>query len=182
VEVSKFPRLGLLRFWGPITLCVDLQLRWNFKQSCTLHWELPNGMWHARKSGESRLLVIGSQIDNLTPNPFFDHNLCFKCPNGSCEPILDIYVSRAFQSYKELFNPMCFDSYSCYLKIRKSIKTPTPKVGVHLGVWGFILSHSPTLLKAWNVIPGLHFWPTPSQALALVASPKLRLWQTMFIT
>jgi hypothetical protein len=132
--------------------------------------------------GDFWLLVIGSQIGNLTPNLSFDHNLCFKCPNGSCEPILDIFVSRAFQSYKELFNPMGFDSYNCYLKIQKSIKTPTPKVGVHLGMWGLILSHSPTLLGAWNVIPGLHFWPAPLQALALVASPKLKLWQTMLIT
>ncbi len=25
------------------------------------------------------------------------HNLCYKCPNGSCEPIFDIYVSITFQ-------------------------------------------------------------------------------------
>jgi hypothetical protein len=45
---------------------------------------------------DSRLLVVGSQIANLTIDPFFGHNLCFKCPNGSCEPILDIYVSITF--------------------------------------------------------------------------------------
>jgi hypothetical protein len=28
--------------------------------------------------------------------PSFGHNLCFKHSNGTCEPILDIYVSRAF--------------------------------------------------------------------------------------
>jgi hypothetical protein len=26
------------------------------------------------------------------PGPSFSHNLCFKCPNGSCKPILDIYI------------------------------------------------------------------------------------------
>jgi hypothetical protein len=36
----------------------------------------------------------------------FGHNLCFKYPNGSCEPILDIYIPRAFQQYKKLSNPM----------------------------------------------------------------------------
>jgi hypothetical protein len=52
-----------------------------------------------------------------------------KCPNGSCEPILDIYVPKDFQSYKDFFNPMRFDPYNHSLKIWKSIGTPTPKVG-----------------------------------------------------
>jgi len=58
---------------------------------------------------------------------------------------LDIYVSRAFQWYKDFFNLMSFDSYNHLLKIQKSIGTPTPKVGAHLGVCGFIHSHSPKL-------------------------------------
>jgi hypothetical protein len=57
-------------------------------------------MWHVTcmqgSQGNYQLLVIGSQIDNLTPNLFFGHNLCFNYPNGSCEPILDIYVLKAF--------------------------------------------------------------------------------------
>jgi hypothetical protein len=61
-------------------------------------------MWHATCTQgnrvESRLLVVGSQIANLTPDPSFDHNLCFRCPNGSCEHILDIYIPRAFQWYR----------------------------------------------------------------------------------
>jgi hypothetical protein len=81
--------------------------------------------------------VVGSQIANLTFDLSFGFNLCFRCPNGSCEPILDIYVLRNFQWYKELFNPMGFDPCNCSLKIRESIETPTPKVGVHLGVWRF---------------------------------------------
>jgi hypothetical protein len=103
----------------------------------------------------------------------FSHNLCFKYPNGSCEPILGIYVPRAFQWYIELLNPISFDPCNCFLKIWKSIETPTPKVGVHLGVWRFIPSHFPTLPGAWNVTPGLHFWPALSQALDLAASPRL---------
>jgi hypothetical protein len=71
---------------------------------------------------------------------------------------------------------MAFDPCNRSLKIWESIETLTPKVGAHLGVWGFIPSHSPTLMGAWNVIPGLHSWPAPSQALALVASPRLGLW------
>jgi hypothetical protein len=36
---------------------------------------------------------------------------------------------------------MGFDPYNRSLKIQESIETPTPKVGVHLGVWRFI-SHT----------------------------------------
>jgi hypothetical protein len=36
---------------------------------------------------------------------------------------------------------MGFDSLNHSLKIWESIKTPTPKMRTHLGVWGFIPSH-----------------------------------------
>jgi hypothetical protein len=45
----------------------------------------------------------------------------------------------------ELVNPMSFDPCNHFSKIRKSIGTLTPKLGTHLGVWGFIPSHPPTL-------------------------------------
>ncbi len=113
--------------------------------------ELFNDMWqttymHVIK-GDSRLLVVGSQIDTLTPDPFFNHNLYCKYSNESSEPILDIYVLIAFQWYKELFNTMSFDLSNRSLNIQEFIGTPTPKVGVHLGVCGFIPSHSLTLSK-----------------------------------
>jgi hypothetical protein len=96
--------------------------------------------------GESWLLMDKSQIGTLILDFVFGHNLCFKYSNGSCEPILDIYVSRAFQWYKKLFNPMNFDRqipiWIFFLKIWNSIGTLTPKVGVHLGVGEFIPSHS----------------------------------------
>jgi hypothetical protein len=59
--------------------------------------------------GDSWLLMIGSQIANLNPNPSFGHNLRFKNPHGSCKPILDIHVPRSFQWYKKILNPMSFD-------------------------------------------------------------------------
>jgi hypothetical protein len=102
-----------------------------------LHATFTQGNW-----GDSKLLMVGSQFGNLTIGPSFDHNLCFICPNWSCEPILDIYVPRTFQWCKELFNLMGFDPCNFFLKIRESIRTPTLKVGVHLGVWRF---NSPTL-------------------------------------
>jgi hypothetical protein len=161
VGVSKFSQLGFLRFWGPITLRENLQLRWGLKKSCSFCRELFNDISHAicmqGNWGDSWLLVVGSQIVNLTPDLSFSHNLCLQCPNGSYEPILDIYSSKAFPWYKKLFNQMGFDTYNCSLKIWEFTKTPTPKVGVHLRVWRFILSHSLTLLGAWYVISGLPF-------------------------
>ncbi len=151
VGFSKFPKLGLLRLWRPITLCADLRLRWGLKQSCSTHWKFSNGMWHATciqgNQGDSRLFVVENQIGNLTPSPSFGHNLCFKYPTGSCSPILDIWVPRAFQWYKKLFDPMCFDPYNFFLKIWKSIRIPTPKVGAHLGVHSFTFSHTPRSMK-----------------------------------
>jgi len=130
---------------------------------------------HVSKSGDSWLLVVGSQIGNLTFDPSFGHNLCFKYLNGSCNPILGIYVSRTFQWYKKLFNSMSFDPCNYPLKIWESIGTLIPKVRAHLGVCGFIPSHFLTFPWTWNVTPGLHFWPAPLQALTLVANPRLRL-------
>ncbi len=99
--VLKFPKLGLLQLWGPVTLCADLRLRWGPKKRCSPHQDLSNGMSHATCTQgnwvDFRLLVVGSQTANLTPGLSFGHNLCFRCPNGWCEPILDIYVSIAFQ-------------------------------------------------------------------------------------
>ncbi len=162
VGVFKLPKLGLPWLWGPITLRVDLKLRWSLKQSCSPCREIFNGMSHATCMQVSRvgfrLLMLGSQIANLTPIFSFGHNLCFKCPNGWCEPISNIYILIDFQWYKELFNPLGFDPCNFFLNIRESTGTPTPNVGVSLGVWGYIPSHSFALLGACNMTPGLHSW------------------------
>jgi hypothetical protein len=88
--VMKFSKLGFLQLWRPVTSCEDLVLRWGLKKSCNLHQEFFNVTWHAT-------CAKVSQIGNLTPDPSFGHNLCFKYPNGLCEPILNIYIPRAFQ-------------------------------------------------------------------------------------
>ncbi len=119
--------------------------------------------------------MVRSQIGSLTFGFSFDHTLCFKFLNGSCELILNIYIPRAFQWYKKLFNLMNFNPYNRPLKIWKSIMTPTFKMGAHLGMCGFILSHFLTFLRAWNVIFGFHFWPAFLQALALNCEPKARV-------
>jgi hypothetical protein len=177
--VPKFPKLGLLRFWGPITLSIDLWLRWHMKKSCSPCQELSKvcRMPPTRKEigAISWLLVVGSQIANLTFGPSFGHNLCFKNSNGSCVLILSIHVWRAFQWYKEGFNLMSFDPCDCSLKIKESIGTPTPKVGAHLGMWGFIPSHSPTLPGAWDVTHELLFLARTFASPCLRHKPKARV-------
>jgi hypothetical protein len=96
---------------------------------------------NVRKS--RRFLIFNG---HLTPNLSFGHNLCFKCQYGSCKTILDIYVSRAFQWYKKLFNPMGFNPYNYFLKIWESMGIPTPKVGAHF--WECEGSYLHTLLHS----------------------------------
>jgi len=124
--------------------------------------------------------MVGSQIGSLTFGPSLGHNLCFKNPNVSYEPILNIYVSKVFPWYNEFFDPMSFDPWMRSLKIWKSTGTLTPKVGMHLGVCGFIPSHFLPLSGEWNVTHGLHFQLPPLQALTLVANSRLRSRQKKF--
>ncbi len=49
---------------------------------------------------------VVTQINILTPNFSFGHDLCFKYSNESCKFILDIYILKVFQWYKKVFNPM----------------------------------------------------------------------------
>jgi len=121
VGVLKLPRLGLPQLWSAITLRADLWWRWGLKQSCISHRELSNTMLHTTCTQGNRvdswLLVVGSQTADLIPSLSFGHNLCFRCPNGWCEPILDIYVPRSFQWYKERLKPLKFDLLNRLLKI-----------------------------------------------------------------
>jgi len=68
--------------------------------------------------------VIGSQTASWTPGLSFDHNLCCRCPNGSCKAILDIYTSRPFQRYKERLNVRCFDPCDCAPSFWESRRAP----------------------------------------------------------
>jgi hypothetical protein len=107
-RIPKFPKLGLVTLWRAITFCIDLWLRWGFKQSCNHHWKLSNDMWHATYKqlfqSDSWLLMGRSQIGTLTSDLSFEYNLCFKYSNGSCKLILNIYVSRAL-TYVNLGKP-----------------------------------------------------------------------------
>jgi len=48
--------------------------------------------------------------------------------------------------------------------------SPTPNMGIHLGVWGFTPSHSLHSREHVIWLPGLLIGPQPCNPLALVAS------------
>jgi len=176
---SKFSQLGLPRLWGPRTLHANLWLKWGLKQSCSPGREISNSMSHATcmpgNRGDSRFLMIGSQIINLTFDPSFGHNLCFRCPNESCGPILNIYIPRYFQWYKEHHNPLSFDPCNYSMKIQESIRTPTPKKEAPLEVWRFIPSHFPTLSGAYSMTLGLPLLACNFASPCLGREPKARV-------
>jgi hypothetical protein len=70
-------------------------------RNCSPRRDLSNTMSHTqigrREEVDSRLLVVGSQTASLTFGPSFAHNLGYRCPNGQCEAIFNIYASRPFQ-------------------------------------------------------------------------------------
>jgi hypothetical protein len=111
--------------------------------------------------------LVGNQIGCLIPDPSFGHNLCFRSLNEQCKPILDMYVSRAFQWYKEHCKPLRFDPSNCFLKFWESTRTPSPEVGVALRVWVFTPSHFFTFSRVCDVTPRLPLGPHPCNAFAL---------------
>jgi hypothetical protein len=191
VGVLKSRQMGLPGLWSPITLRADLGSQCGLKQNYRSRRDLSNGLSHVLFSQvfwvDSRLLVVGSQNwqtpENSTPDPSFGHNLCFRCRNEQCEPILDICASRAFQWYKERHNPLRFDPCNRSLKFQKSTGTPLLKVGVALGVWGLIPSHFLTLPRVCDVTPrlplaltlGLPLGSHPCNSLCLGREPKVRV-------
>jgi hypothetical protein len=104
-----------------ITSCENLRSWWSLKQSCSPRWELSNGLSHIPCTHgnrvNSQLLMVRSQIVNLTLDHSFGHNLCYRCPNGQCEPILGIYALTAFRWYKECLKARSFDPCNRVLKI-----------------------------------------------------------------
>jgi len=119
-----------------------------------LHATYTQGNW-----GDSGLLVVGSQIANLIIGPSFGYNLCVKCLNESCEPILDIYFPRPFQWYKELLNLMGFDPAIVLWKFENPLGLQFPKWEL---TWECEGSFPHTLLHYWEHemwLPGFPLGP-----------------------
>jgi hypothetical protein len=98
--VPKLSWFELSGLWAFITFHPEVWSRRGLNQSYSSPRELSNVMLHFtcthRNRVDSWLLVVESQTTSLIPGLSFDHNLCCRCPNGSCEAILDIYTSRPF--------------------------------------------------------------------------------------
>jgi len=127
--VPKLSWFELLGLWELITPSSNLGLGWGLMQTCSSSQDLSNSVSHSIFTHwdrvDSWLFVAGSQTANLTLKPSFDHSLCYRCPNGSCEAIFDIYTSRPFQRYKEHLKARCF-SFCCWaLKLRESRRNPS---------------------------------------------------------
>ncbi len=143
---------GLPELWTAITPDCRVRLQWGLNQSCSPHRYLFKTMLHSqigcREEINSWLLVVGSQIVNLTLGASFAHNLGCKCPNYQCEAIFDIYVSRPFQWNQEHLNSRCFGPFCWALNIRESRRTPNPQLSKcwasppHLAKVGLRQSHS----------------------------------------
>jgi len=133
--VPRLPRKNpeSVPVWTPGTLWVHNSLLrppigMRSKQTCSSPWELSNNVLHSTCTHQgrvdSRLLVVGSQIASLIPGLSFYHNLCCRCPNGSCKAIFDIYTSIVFQWHEERLKGRCFDPCNWALKFRESRRTP----------------------------------------------------------
>ncbi len=93
----EIPRVGTFATLRPHNFVCRLLIEMRSKAKLQLSLRAFNNMLHAtcmQGNWVDFKLLMGSQIANLTPDPSFGHNLCFRCSNGSCEPILDIYVPR----------------------------------------------------------------------------------------
>jgi hypothetical protein len=120
------------RLWEFITPDCKVWSQRGLNQTCSPRRDLSNDVLHSQFEGreeiDSWLLVVGSQIASLTPGPSFAHNLGYKCPNGQCEAILDIYASRPFQWHQEHLNARCFGPFCRTPNIRESQRTPSPQL------------------------------------------------------
>jgi hypothetical protein len=143
--VPKLSRLGVPQLCRTITSCADLWSRWILNRSCSPCQELFNGMLHAtctqRNQVNTWLSVVKSQTDTS-----FSYNLCCRCPNGSCEPVLDIYISIVFQWYKKIHKERGFDPCNHSLKFQKSNMTLIANNG---SSFGNVSVHSHTLPHSW---------------------------------
>jgi hypothetical protein len=119
---------GVPGLWELITPDYKVWSWRGLNQTCSPRRDLSNDVSHSQFGGreevDSRLLVVGNQTASLTPGPSFAHNLSFRCPNGQCESIFDIYASRPFQWHQEHNNARCFGPCCRTLNIRESRRTP----------------------------------------------------------
>jgi len=111
--------------------------------------------------GNSRLLVVGIKLPIWFPTLHLAITYVLNTQMGHASPFYTSMFHELFNDVKNFFNSMSFDPCNRPLKIRDSIGCllglQLPKCELTWELWGFIPSHSPTLLGAWNVTPRLTF-------------------------
>jgi hypothetical protein len=121
---------GVPGLWQLITPDCKVWSRQDLNQTCSPCRDISNDVLHSQFGGwkevDSRLLVVGSQIASLTPDPSFAHYLGYRCRNDQWEAIFYIYASRTFQWHQEHLNARCFGPCCRALNIRESRRTPNP--------------------------------------------------------
>ncbi len=135
LESRNCPEIVSVRIsgrWELITPDCRVESQQGLNQSCSPRRDLSNEVLHSqigcREEVDSRLLVVGSQTASLIPGPSFAHNLGYRCPNGQCEAIFDIYASRPFQWRQERINESSFGPWCRTLNIQESWRTPSPQL------------------------------------------------------
>ncbi len=115
--------------WELITPDCKVWSQRGLNQTCSPRRDLFNDVLYSQFGGrekvDSRLFVVGSQTDSLTPGPSFAHNLGYRCPNGQGKAIFVIYASRPFQEH---LNARWFGPCYRALNIRESRRTPNPQL------------------------------------------------------
>ncbi len=94
--------------------------------------------------------------------------------NEQCEGTLGIYTSKPFQWYPKSLIWYFFSFWTKALNIRNSHTYATPKVGVHLGIIGLHLLHSPHL-KEFVSLPNTFSWPHMSLHFTLSHEPDVKV-------
>jgi hypothetical protein len=93
--------VGIPGLWELITPDCEVWSQQGLNQTCSPRRDLSDDVLQSQFGGweevDSQLLMVESQIANLTPDPSFVHNLGYRCSNGQCEAIFDIFTSRPFQ-------------------------------------------------------------------------------------
>jgi hypothetical protein len=87
------------------------------------------------------VLMVGGQVANLIFGHFFDHNLSLRSPNGECNPIFDIYISKPFSNFKESLLWTPFTIYTSISNIHTSQGVDSQNVGIHFPTLARVCLH-----------------------------------------
>jgi len=180
VGVPKFSQLGLPQLWGPITLRANLRLRWGLMKSYSHCQEFSNDVSHTTctwgNRGDSWLLMVGSFIVNLTPDPSFGYNLCVKVSKWVMWAHFKILCSKSFSMILRTFPSNGFwplQSLSKDSRVHWDSNSQNVNSLESVRVHSLTLSCTPKSMKCDSRVSYL---ARTFRTLALVTNPRLRSW------